>query len=109
MQAQGEAIKLSFILTQSSRDKDLMNSLIEYLGSGFITSVNRGTIDFKITKFSSIRDIIIPLFEKYPLQSSKNTKFLYFSEVVKLVDNKAHLTEKGLNRIRIIKNKINTD
>lgn len=105
----GEAIKLSFILTQSSRDKDLMNSLIEYLGSGFITSVNRGTIDFKITKFSSIRDIIIPLFEKYPLQSSKNTKFLYFSEVVKLVDNKAHLTEKGLNRIRIIKNKINTD
>ncbi|RYE12349.1 MAG: hypothetical protein EOP34_11010, partial [Rickettsiales bacterium] len=25
----GEAIKLSFILTQSSRDKDLMNSLIE--------------------------------------------------------------------------------
>jgi len=29
---EGEAIKLSFILTQSVRDKDLMNSLIEYLG-----------------------------------------------------------------------------
>lgn len=47
----GEAIKLSFILTKSNRDKDLMNSLIEYLGCGNITSVNRGTIDFKITKF----------------------------------------------------------
>jgi hypothetical protein len=100
----GEAIKLSFILTQSNRDKDLMNSLIEYLGCGNITSVNRGTIDFKITKFSSIRDTIIPFFEKYPLQSSKNKSFLYFSEVVKLVDNKAHITEQGLNRIRIIKN-----
>lgn len=105
----GEAIKLSFILTQSDRDKDLMNSLIEYLGCGNITSVNRGTIDLKVTEFSSIRDTIIPFFEKYPLQTSKNRNFLYFSEVVKLVDNKAHLTEKGLNQIRIIKNKINTD
>jgi hypothetical protein len=103
----GEAIKLSFILTQSNRDKDLMNSLIEYLGCGNITSVIRGTIDFKVTKFSSIRDTIIPFFEKYPLQSSKNKNFLYFSEVVKLVDNKIHLTEQGLNRIRMIK--INTD
>jgi hypothetical protein len=84
-----------------------MNSLIEYLGCGNITSVIRGTIDFKVTKFSSIRDTIIPFFEKYPLQSSKNKNFLYFSEVVKLVDNKIHLTEQGLNRIRMIK--INTD
>jgi len=105
----GESIKLSFVLTQSDRDKDLMNSLIEYLGCGFITSINRGTIDFKVAKFSSIRDTIIPFFEKYPLQSSKNINFLSFSEVVKLMDNKAHLTEKGLNQIRIIKNKINTD
>ena len=60
----GEVVKLSFILTQSDRDKDLMNSLIEYLGCGNITAVNRGTIDFKVSKFSSIRDNIIPLLEK---------------------------------------------
>lgn len=105
----GEAIKLSFILTQSARDKDLMSSMIEYLGCGFITSVDRGTIDYKVTKFSSIRDIIIPFFEKYLLQSSKNLNFLSFCEVAKLVDNKAHLTEKGLDQIRMIKNKTNTD
>ena len=105
----GEAIKLSFILTQSDRDKDLMNSLIKYLGCGYITSVNRGTISFKVTKFSNIRDNIIPLFEKYLLQGSKNKDFLYFSEVVKLVHNKAHLTKQGLNLIRIIKNKMNTN
>jgi len=105
----GEATKLTFMLTQSDRDKDLMSSLIEYLGCGYMTSVNRGTIDFKVTKFSSIRDTIIPFFEKYPLQTSKNSNFLSFSEVAKLMDNKAHLTEKGLDQIRIIKNKINTD
>jgi len=105
----GEAIKLSFILTQSARDRDLMSSMIEYLGCGYITSVDRGTIDFKVAKFSSIRDIIIPFFEKYPLQSSKNINFVSFCEVARLVDNKAHLTEKGLDQIRIIKNKTNTD
>jgi hypothetical protein len=104
-----EATKLTFMLTQSDRDKDLMSSLIEYLGCGHITSVNRGTIDFKVTKFSSIRDTIIPFFEKYPLQTSKNINFVSFSEVAKLMDNKAHLTEKGLDQIRIIKNKRNTD
>jgi hypothetical protein len=55
-----------------------MSSMIEYLGCGFITSVDRGTIDFKVAKFSSIRDIIIPFFEKYPLQSSKNIIFFFF-------------------------------
>jgi len=83
--------------------------MVEYLGCGSITSVDRGTIDFKVTKFSSIRDIIIPFFEKYPLQSSKNRNFLSFCEVARLVDNKAHLTEKGLDPIRIIKNKTNKD
>jgi hypothetical protein len=104
-----EATKLTFMLTQSDRDKYLMSSLIEYLGCEHITSVNRGTIDFKVTKFSSIRDTIIPFFDKYPLQTSKNRYFLYFNEVAKLMDNKAHLTEKGLDQIRIIKNKRNTD
>jgi len=85
-----------------------MNSLTEYLGCGNISAVNRGTIDFKVTKFSSIRDNIIPFFEKYPLQGSKYKDFLYFCEVVKLVDNKAHLTKKGLDQIRVIKNKMNT-
>jgi len=47
--------------------------------------------------------------KKYPLQSSKNINFLSFCEVARLVDNKAHLTEKGLDQIRIIKNKTNTD
>ena len=85
-----------------------MNSLIEYLGCGNISAVDRGTIDFKVSKFSSIRDNIIPFFKKYPLQSSKNRDFLHFCEVVDLVHNKAHLTKQGLDQIRVIKNKMNT-
>ena len=105
----GEAIKLSFILTQSARDKDLMSSMIEYLGCGFITSVDRGTIDIKVTKFSSIRDTIIPFFKEYPLQGNKNLDFSDFSEVVTLMENKSHLTKEGLDKIKIIHNRMNTN
>ena len=104
-----EATKLTFMLTQSDRDKDLMSSLIEYLGCGHITSVNRGTIDFKVTKFSSIRDTIIPFFNEYPLQGNKNLDFSDFCEVVTLMENKSHLTKEGLDKIKIIHNRMNTN
>ena len=86
----GESIKLSYILTfrprpygpgglgrgaQSFRDEALMKSFIEYLGCCNNSLDSRGTIDFKVTKFSSIKEVIIPFFEKYPLQGSKNLDF----------------------------------
>ena len=43
----GEAVKLSFILTQSIRDEYLIKSLIEYLGCGNTSLDSRGIIDFK--------------------------------------------------------------
>jgi len=103
----GEAVKLSFIITQHIRDEYLMKSLIEYLGCGNV-NLNRNTFDFKVTKFSSLNDIIIPFFEKYPLHGVKAKDFEDFSKTAKLVQNKTHLTAEGLNKIRNIKAGMNT-
>jgi hypothetical protein len=70
-------------------------------------SENRGTIDFKITKFSDILNIVVPFFVKYPLQGNKSLDFQSFLEVVKLVQSKDHLTLEGLNKIRTIKTGMN--
>ena len=105
----GEVVKLSFILTQSIRDEYLIKSLIEYLGCGNTSLDSRGTIDFKVTNFSSIRDTIIPFFKEYPLQGNKNLDFSDFSEVVTLMENKSHLTKEGLDKIKIIHNRMNTN
>jgi hypothetical protein len=104
-----EAVKLSFILTQNVRDKDLMNSLIEYLGCGYTTLENRGTIDFKVTKFSNIKDVIVPFFKKYPLQGVKSLDLGSFCKAVDIVGNKGHLSQEGLDQIRIIQNEMNTN
>ena len=107
----GEALKLSFILTQSIRDEYLIKSLIEYLGCGYTSLVraDRGTIDFKVSNFSSIKDIIIPFFNKYCLYGNKFLDFADFSKVVSLMENKKHLTQEGLDEIKKIRDKMNTN
>jgi len=105
----GEAVKLSFILTQSNRDEYLIKSLIEYLGCGNTSLDPRGTIDFKVTNFSNIKDIIIPFFIKYPLKGNKSLDFTDFCEVVRLMENKSHLTKEGLDKIKKIRNGMNTN
>ena len=105
----GEAIKLSFILTQSIRDEYLIKSLIEYLGCGYTSLDDRGTIDFKVSNFSSIKDIIIPYFKKYSLYDNKFLDFADFSKVVSLMENKKHLTQEGLDEIKKIRDKMNTN
>lgn len=104
----GEALKLSFILTQSIRDEYLIKNLIEYLGCGYTSLDDKGTINFKVSNFSSIKDIIIPFFNKYCLYGNKFLDFTDFSKVVSLMENKKHLTKDGLDEIKKIRDKMNT-
>jgi len=98
----GYLIELTFKITQHYRDEQLMRSLIEYFGCGNIYK-NRDTVEFKITKFEDLTEKIIPFLVKYPIQGAKFVDYLDFVKVIKLMKNKAHLTEEGLYQIRKIK------
>jgi hypothetical protein len=106
-----EAVKLSFILTQNVRDENLMKSLIKYLRCGYVTIENRGTVDFgyAVTNFSSIKDVIIPFFYKYPLQGIKSLDFVDFAKAVDIMHKKAHLNQEGLDQIRLIRDRMNSN
>ena len=98
----GEAVKLSFIITQHIRDEKLMISLIELLKCGKIFK-NRETFDFKVSKLSDILNKIIPFFKKYPILGMKALDFDDWCKVAELMKNKIHLTAEGLEEIRKIK------
>ncbi len=103
----GYQVQLRFQITQQSRDKFLMESLVSYLDCGYISE--RGDIvDFRVTKFVDITDKIIPFFEKYHIIGVKLDNFNDFCKVAKLVENKEHLTVEGLEKIRLIKANMNT-
>lgn len=62
----GQAVKLSFIITQHYKDAQLIQSLVQYLGHGkFYINSNQTAVYFKITKFEDLNEKVIPLFKKY--------------------------------------------
>jgi LAGLIDADG endonuclease len=105
----GYQVKLKFQITQHSRDIQLMNNIVKYLGSGtLIINKNKSAIDLVIYKLSDIESIIIPLFNNYSLIGNKKFDFLDFCKVVSIVKNKNHLTLEGLESIKQIKSGMNT-
>jgi hypothetical protein len=51
---------------------------------------------------------IIPLFNKYPVIGGKGVKFLDFCKIAELIKSKEHLAPAGLQKVKKIKEGINT-
>nr|QBM31568.1 hypothetical protein [Arthrobotrys musiformis] len=105
----GFAVQLDFNLTQHIRDKLLFKFIQEGLGCGHIVErPENARVNFVITKLSDIQNILIPFLNKHPLHGSKRLDLQDFIEITKLMQNKEHLTEEGLAKIRAIKSNMNT-
>ena len=104
----GVQVQLLFKLAQHNRDEQLITNLVNYLDSGNISRY-KDAIIFEVTRFSDLRDKVIPFFQKYPLQGVKLNDYLGFSSVIELINNKAHFTEKGLDQIRMIKSSMHKE
>jgi hypothetical protein len=102
----GETVWLKFILTQHSRDRDLLESLIQILNCGRYISKS-GYGEFVVEKFTDIWSKIIPIFEKFKLHGVKTQNYEDFKKAAILLENKAHLTRKGLDELKIIKGRMN--
>lgn len=79
--AQGFAVKLKLIISQHSRDSQLMSSLITYLARsncGWLEELPKIHMNsiLTVSKFTEIRDIIIPFFDQYPLHGAKRLDYL---------------------------------
>lgn len=72
----GWEVKLRFYITQHTRDKQLMESLVSYLKCGrFVIRNQRDLGDFTCTKFSDIYEKIIPFFNLYQIEGVKFKDF----------------------------------
>lgn len=99
----GWAIWLVFQVTQHKRDEQLLRSFIKYFGCGNVYLRAGDACDYKVSKFSDIVNIVIPLFQKYRIEGTKGKDFKDLCKVAELIKQKKHLTKEGLEQIRIIK------
>ena len=103
----GFQVLLVFIVTQHSRDENLIRRIRAYLNCGQVYK-NRDAFDYRVTKFIDITDKIIPFFKKYPIRGVKALDFADWCKAAELIKNKKHLTAEGLDEIRHIKEGMNT-
>jgi hypothetical protein len=54
---------------------------------------------FEVTKLNDLVNIIIPHFDKYPLQSAKSIDYLLWKQCIYLMVTKVHLTTSGLENL----------
>lgn len=98
----GYQVQLKFVLSQHIRDKELFEYFVKHLGYGY-TAVDREGIYFIVTKFSDLKDKLLPLLHlQHPVVGYKYLDYLYFMEAVEMIQKKLHLTEEGLNKLREI-------
>ena len=104
----GWRIQLKFQIGLHTKDLNLLYLLQKYLaGIGSIhLARNRDIVNYSIDSIEDLNKLIIHL-EKYPLLTKKAADLLLFKQAVKIVNNKAHLTVEGLNKIVNIKASMN--
>jgi hypothetical protein len=104
----GYAIKLIFSISQNHRDFELLSSCVKFLNCGRVSEKpTTSSVELIITKFSDFENKIIPLFNKYPLFGTKLRDYEDFCKIALLIKHKAHLTNEGLEQIRLIKSGMN--
>lgn len=104
----GYGILLQIIFTQHLRDEILFDNIQATLGyANIIKYLSKNIIILKISKFEDIYKMMIPLFKQYGIKGTKTLDFKDFSDVADLIQNKDHLTLKGLEEIQKIKSKMN--
>jgi hypothetical protein len=102
----GFSVNLWFLLSQHSRDKVLMSKIMEYLACGNLRFED-SMVRLRVSKFSDITDKIFPLLDKHSVEGVKYFDYLDIKRVAELIKSKAHLTPKGLIKIRSIKEGMN--
>jgi hypothetical protein len=117
-----QRVSLRFSINLNIRDAEVLKGLVIYFNTlnkkstvvkGMLNPKNQyvskseNTVSLAITKTSELIEVIIPFFEKYPIQGVKSLDFADFKKVAMMIGAKEHLTIEGLNRILEIKLNMN--
>ena len=103
-----EIAKLSFYITQHTRDEALLKSFVTFFGGGHYYADNNENIGcYRCSKFSDIYDKIIPFFKKYPIESIKSLDYTDWCKVADIIKANNHLTSSGLDQIKKLKDGMN--
>ena len=109
----GWQVQPSFAVVQGASSVAVLEEMVSFFGCGAVY-VNRrhdnhreDLFRYHVSRFSDLRDVIVPFFEANPLRTAKRDNFAKFVEVIELMDRRRHLTVPGLIEIAEITQTMN--
>ncbi len=95
----GYQVLPEFRIVQHERDIKILYALKKFFGCGLVRVNHDTRYELRIRSIEHLRNIVFPFFDKYPLITQKKFDFLKFKKIVKLMEEKKHLTSKGVEEI----------
>lgn len=102
----GFVIKLRFILDQKSEAILLWVQSLFGFGTVTLRNYTNGVYRYESTGFTRMVDIW-SYFTLFPLRTKKLASFTQWCKILDMVLNKEHLTQEGLERVRLLQKSIN--
>jgi len=105
-------IRPEFEIELRADDREILQRIQKTLGCGKIYECNYERygwyphVKYKVSRLDEISEILIPFLEKWPLQAKKAKIFSYFKQIIRKRMNGEHLTEKGVEEIIKLRDKI---
>jgi len=101
----GWTIEPSFNITLHKRELELLNAIQTFFGVGSVKITDK-TAQFRVRSRLDLK-VIISHFNDYPLQTTKFINFLYFCEILNLLNDKVHTNTIGFLQLASLINKLN--
>ena len=98
----GHQVLPEFTVVQHERDVQILHALKAFFGCGVVRRNHGDRMAYRVRSKEHLLQKIVPFFMKHPLKTRKNVEFLKFRDVLLLMENDAHLTADGVEKIRAI-------
>jgi LAGLIDADG endonuclease len=101
----GVQVQANFSVTQGVKSLSVLEAVRAYFGCGQIQLNPRkdnhreSLAIYRVRKLADLRQVVIPFFRNYPLQTAKVHDFELFADVVERMGRGEHLTADGLRQI----------
>ena len=99
-------IRLNFQIEIDQKDNNILLLIKNLFGGNIGYRESQDTYYYGSTSFGSAKKVI-NYFDKYHLQSSKHINYLKWRKAYIIIQNKDHLTETGIEKIRKLKDSMN--
>lgn len=104
----GYQVLPEFTVVQHESDVQILNALKSFWKCGVVRKNHEDRMCYRVRGLSHLNTKIIPFFEKHKLKTKKRIAFERFRSAVLLMQKKEHLTFEGLDKIRKLREGINS-